>query len=90
MASIFVSKPGSRYGPCACICSHIECAELRANTEIICSGCGEMIGYERDFREYRETILHDACIDDYDRELTLKAADKVGDLDGPDDWQHYL
>jgi len=55
MSSIFISKPGTKYGPCVNKCDHKDCAESRADAAAPCVICGEPIGYDVDF--YTDGIL---------------------------------
>ena len=48
MAAIFVSEPGTEYGPCN-ECEHTDCANLRRQAEAECSACGQPIEYMKRF-----------------------------------------
>lgn len=64
MASTFLSKPGTEFGPCASECVHVDCAASRKQAESICPGCKGEIGYERHFIRYSERLWHLACVVD--------------------------
>lgn len=54
MGYMWISKPGSDYGPCADECTHEDCKHLRKWAEGICPLCNEPLGYERGF--YRKHV----------------------------------
>lgn len=49
MASVFLSKPGTEFGPCEGNCDHSDCAASRKMAESICTICGKPIGYDKRF-----------------------------------------
>lgn len=63
MAASFLSKPGTKYGPCPKVdCGHTDCAATRAMAERNCIGCAEKIGYDqRFFREDNGDLIHMKC-----------------------------
>lgn len=61
-------RPGTKYGPCAEPCEHIDCAATRRDAESLCRLCSQPIGYE--VRFYRDpeagamlTYVHAACLE---------------------------
>lgn len=76
MASAFISRPGTKCGPCKNEqCGHIDCAESRRMAAAVCSICGKPIGYMRMFNDRRESrdnpedLVHRACLEEeYERE----------------------
>jgi len=56
MAAIFISEPGSKYGPCKKPCQHKDCAASRAQADAVCPFCGEAIGYNNLFVEYSDAL----------------------------------
>ena len=62
MASIFVSKPGTEFGPCADECNHTDCAELRSMAEALCKYCKKPVGYNRRFYKIIDgSFVHELC-----------------------------
>ena len=49
MEAIFLSPPGTEYGPCTLPCEHRDCAETRREAASLCGLCGQPIGYDRRF-----------------------------------------
>lgn len=49
MAAEALPKPGTKYGPCAMACQHIDCSSARQIAGSTCRFCNELIGYERRF-----------------------------------------
>ena len=64
MAPGRLSSPGSKYGPCADPCMHIDCADIRSMAEAICRYCGQPIGYERGFYREHHELVHSSCVED--------------------------
>ncbi len=67
MAVIFLSSPGTEYGPCNGNCQHADCAQTRAMALAGCSWCGEAIGYNRHFYSESENegkLIHAHCLDE--------------------------
>lgn len=74
MAYGIIDKPGTKTGPCAKKCEHIDCAASRAEVEKVCPGCEKPIGYGaafcvRDDKAGLPWTWHHAC--------AQKDADKV-------------
>lgn len=44
-----IPLPGAKFGPCVMPCIHSDCASLRKTADEVCSGCGERIGYQKNF-----------------------------------------
>ena len=63
MANIFISSPGTEYGPCSELCGHSDCEVSRMQADSICVECGKLIGYERRFGEapHKPGLMHVAC-----------------------------
>jgi hypothetical protein len=49
MAAGVLSQPGTKYGPCAEPCQHIDCAGSRTIADTVCRYCDKPIGYDRRF-----------------------------------------
>lgn len=49
MAAGFLSKPGTKFGPCKELCSHKDCQETRSMAKALCKYCNKPIGYDRGF-----------------------------------------
>jgi len=63
MAAGTLPRPGSKFGPCANNCSHIDCAKTHEMAETKCRICGKPIGYETPF--YNEGgLVHASCYED--------------------------
>lgn len=64
MASIFISPPGSKYGPCDGTCQHTDCQELRTIAASVCALCEQPIGYDQRFCQDREYTgyVHEICL----------------------------
>ena len=45
MAASTLPKPGTKYGPCATACKHVDCAQTREMSASLCDDCAEPIGY---------------------------------------------
>jgi hypothetical protein len=45
MAFIGIPEPGSPWGPCLQDCGHEECVDARRTAALVCSDCGNPIGY---------------------------------------------
>lgn len=67
----FIDKPGSKYGPCARPCRHIDCVQMREFAKRRCSICDQEIGYERRYyiKGYWERMAHVECVEA--RRITL-------------------
>lgn len=64
MAAAFISKPGSKYGPCAeSNCLHLDCQGSRTIAEAVCRFCDKPIGYEQRFYN-DEGYVHAPCLED--------------------------
>ena len=63
MASIFISPPGSEFGPCIS-CTHTDCATLRTIAECICDFCKQPIGYDKHLFEdaTKGNYVHESCL----------------------------
>ena len=70
MAAGFLSKPGTKLGPCEDSCEHRDCALTRKMAETVCHLCDEKIGYDTAFYEVNSKYVHGAC--EHDR------VDRVG------------
>ena len=64
MASGYISKPGSEYGPCKDKCKHKDCAGLRKIAKSICSICNERIDYERHMYKEGDRYVHAVCLEE--------------------------
>jgi hypothetical protein len=66
MAAAYIQEPGTKYGPCAIDCGHIDCASLRKIADSNCVLCHAVIGYtngyftDNDDRGY----VHALCLED--------------------------
>ena len=68
MAASLLSKPGSKLGPCAGECRHLDCFETRRTADSKCPICEEPIGYDRlyyltDVREDGRVYSHADCFE---------------------------
>lgn len=61
MAYAQISKPGTKFGPCAESCHHKDCADLRATAETVCKLCGRTIGYDSYFCTDGGAPVHYVC-----------------------------
>ncbi len=61
MASIFLSPPGTKYGPCEGKCAHTDCALTRKQAAEKCDWCNEAIGYDRNFYTVDGEPVHADC-----------------------------
>lgn len=68
MAAGRLSAPGSKLGPCAEPCAHIDCRESRAMAAALCVYCGEPIGFLGEnsragnfFQEPEGDYSHESC-----------------------------
>lgn len=70
MAAISLPKPGTKYGPCAEPCQHIDCAQTRAMVAAACFICGKPIGYDTRFygspheQGQGENYVHAVCYEE--------------------------
>lgn len=68
MASSALAAPGTKYGPCASPCQHVDCRTAREIAESQCLLCGDPIGFDRHFYNYEgaegEGFVHAACYED--------------------------
>ncbi len=67
MASTFIPRPGTEYGPCNGKCGHSDCAQSREMARIQCSWCGKQIGYGRHFyseNAFERELIHASCLDE--------------------------
>jgi len=71
MAAGILPKPGTKVGPCAKSCKHIDCAETRTMAARVCPICEKPIGYDTRFYQHGtlEELTHAVCLEDeVDRE----------------------
>lgn len=66
MAAGFLSKPGSKFGPCKTRCNHKDCMATRETARAYCKYCWGEIGFERRFFVLEEhmsekVLCHEAC-----------------------------
>lgn len=90
MASVMISPPGSEFGPCLTqdkpCCTHIDCAQLRAQAESLCTICSKPVGYERQFYgnydnyEPLGTFVHAVC--EHERIEESKRLERIMDRIG--------
>jgi hypothetical protein len=67
MAASLLPQPGSKHGPCAAECKHIDCAETRKMAAAICRFCSRMIDYDRRFYtdpDNPNALVHASCLED--------------------------
>lgn len=68
MAAGVLSEPGSKHGPCAEACEHVDCDGTRNIAEFECHYCEQLIGYERRFYSEhdgdRTRYVHAPCAED--------------------------
>jgi hypothetical protein len=53
---------GKPNGPCETICGHRRCFQLIQTAGRTCPGCGDVIGFDRDYTEYELNAWHDECL----------------------------
>lgn len=71
MAAGILSKPGTKYGPCANECGHVDCAHTRKMATSNCTICNQPIGYETRFyvgQVDKNTYYHALCLEERDGE----------------------
>jgi hypothetical protein len=60
-----IPAPGTPNGPCETICGHLRCADLFQAACRICPGCGEPIGFDREYRESDSNLWHVPCLESF-------------------------
>lgn len=66
MGYAMIAAPGTEYGPCKEMCTHVDCEVYRDMANEICRFCGKPIGYERAY--YRDPdasdpMVHASCLE---------------------------
>ena len=61
METSTLSKPGTKFGPCAGDCKHLDCSATRSMAESVCKFCHKPIGYERAFYSTGDAYQHAVC-----------------------------
>ena len=64
MAAGILPKPGSKLGPCAKRCKHIDCSETRGRAESTCLYCRKTVGYGVRVYQHGEYTVHARCHED--------------------------
>jgi len=64
MAATRLPKPGTRLGPCASPCQHLDCASTRSHAEQPCPVCKAPIGYEVRYYCHDGVFVHADCEED--------------------------
>jgi hypothetical protein len=65
MVSIYIVRPGCKYGGAAARCEHVICRGARADAAALCRICGEPIGfYRRFYVESGAARVHENCAED--------------------------
>lgn len=69
MAASILPAPGSKHGPCADACKHLDCARTRRDAAEVCRLCTRAIGYG--VRYYSDpdaptptALVHATCLED--------------------------
>ncbi len=63
MAATKIPAPGTKLGPCADECAHLDCRASREQATRVCGHCGEPIGYDRWWCNFAALPYHEACLD---------------------------
>lgn len=63
MAAGVISKPGTKYGPCADECQHRDCSSLRYTAASTCRICQKPIDYEVAFYGEWQGYVHAVCLE---------------------------
>jgi hypothetical protein len=72
MSPITIQMPGTGYGHCRTDCAHKDCAWQRITAATVCAHCGQPIGYDRQFYETIDGVVHTGCYADLiEKELTI-------------------
>jgi len=78
MASTFISKPGTQYGPCASDrCGHHACQQQRNIALTVCRFCNALVGYDRHYYhdpEKQYGYVHAVCLEENLHTLTREAS----------------
>lgn len=62
MASSYISKPGTEYGPCIGDCDHRDCSASRKIASANCHWCNKPIGYDTHFYSDGDGVwVHAVC-----------------------------
>jgi hypothetical protein len=67
MAWSTVPAEGSQYGPCAEPCQHRDCAQHRADAQVICSYCHKAVGTDTPIysgQDGESRLVHASCLED--------------------------
>jgi hypothetical protein len=85
MAAGTLPKPGTRYGPCAASCTHIDCAKTRVMANSMCGICGLRVGYEVRFYINNDPaigteLVHAYCWEEMPEGRTATVASQVGGI----------
>ena len=59
MGYLFLSPPGTEFGPCKGTCEHTDCKATRDQAAGICPFCGGPIGYEHNFYSMTREWIED-------------------------------
>lgn len=60
MAAALIPALGSKWGPCAIPCQHLDCQEIHRMAKTPCKRCGEILGYDVRYYE-NEGLVHADC-----------------------------
>ena len=55
--------PGTKLGPCAAECKHIDCAQTRRDATAECGKCDRPIGYDEPLYRIDGKLYHAYCIE---------------------------
>lgn len=59
---MIIPSYGKPNGPCETICGHLRCFRLIQAAASTCPGCGEVIGFDREYRESDSNLWHVECL----------------------------
>jgi hypothetical protein len=60
-----IPAPSTPNGPCEAVCGHLRCADLFQAACRICPGCGEPIGFDREYEGFELNAWHASCLEDF-------------------------
>ena len=65
MASSFIPKPGTAYGPCNDGCKHRDCIAAWKTINTLCRICKEAISWERHYYQEEDwaALVHAVCLE---------------------------